>query len=140
MSREPVSAFVALGSNLGDRGGYLALARDRLRRLPETTLRAESRIEETEPLGGLPQPRYLNQMVVLQTALSPRELLSACRRIEEEAGRILGERWASRTLDLDLVMYGDLEINEPGLQLPHPGLGSRDFWHRELDDLCGRPG
>lgn len=140
MRREPVLAFVALGSNLGDRGGYLALARDRLRRLPETSMRAESGIEETDPLGGLPQPRYLNQMVALQTALSPRELLSACRRIEEEAGRILGERWASRTLDLDLVMYGDLEIDEPGLQLPHPGLGSRDFWRRELDDLCGRRG
>jgi len=135
MNQEPVLAFVALGSNLGDRRRHLAMARERLRRLPGTILRSASSIEETDPLGGLEQPRYLNQMVVLQTSLSPRELLTAFHGIEAEVGRGSHRRWESRTLDLDLVLYGDKTIDEPGLQVPHPGLPSRDFWRRELDEL-----
>ena len=134
-----VRAYVALGSNLGDREAYLAQARARLAALPETTLRGASAIEETAPLGGLAQPDYLNQMVALDTALSPEELLAACQRIEAETGRIHRERWSSRTLDLDLVRYGELVRTEPGLILPHPGLPDRPFWQRELAEL-GRLG
>ncbi|HLG05424.1 MAG TPA: 2-amino-4-hydroxy-6-hydroxymethyldihydropteridine diphosphokinase [Gemmatimonadales bacterium] len=130
-------AYVALGSNLGDRGQYLALARDRLARLPGTRLRAVSRVEETEPLGGLDQPPYLNQMVELDTTLSPRDLLAECQRIEAEAGRKSRVRWAPRTLDLDIVEYGHLELDEPGLRLPHPGIRTRAFWQRELEELRG---
>jgi 2-amino-4-hydroxy-6-hydroxymethyldihydropteridine diphosphokinase len=129
-------AYVALGSNLGERQAHLALARDRLGRLPATVLRGASSITETEPLGGRDQPRYLNQMVALDTELSPRELLTACHAIEAEAGRSRRERWASRTLDLDLVRYGDLVIVEPGLVLPHPGLTERGFWRDELEELA----
>ena len=132
----PARAYVALGSNLGDREAHLRLARDRLGRLPRTTLQAASSIQETAPLGDLDQPRYLNQMVVLETALSPRELLTACQAIETEAGRVRRERWASRTLDLDLVRYGDVALQEPGLTLPHPGLGHRTFWAEELEELA----
>jgi 2-amino-4-hydroxy-6-hydroxymethyldihydropteridine diphosphokinase len=128
-------AYVALGSNLGDRQAHLALGRERLAGLPGTVLRGASAIEETAPLGGLVQPPYLNQMVAVDTGLGARELLDACHHIEAEAGRVRRERWASRTLDLDLVRYERLEVEEPGLRLPHPGLATREFWRRELDEL-----
>jgi 2-amino-4-hydroxy-6-hydroxymethyldihydropteridine diphosphokinase len=128
--------YVALGSNLGDRRAHLALARERLAALPGTILLASSAIEETAPLGGRAQPPYLNQMVVLETTLTPRALLDACQRIEELAGRRRGERWESRTLDLDLVRYDGVRQEEPGLTLPHPALGDRPFWQAELDELA----
>lgn len=130
-------AFVALGSNLGDRGAHLALGRERLAALPGTTLLGASAIEETAPLGGREQPAYLNQMVVLDTTLPPEDLLAACHAIEAAAGRRRRERWASRTLDLDLVRYGTLALSRPGLTLPHPGIATRDFWQRELAELTG---
>ena len=132
----PARAYVALGSNLGDRAASLALARQRLGALPGTALLGASAIEETAPLGGRQQPAYLNQMVALETVLTPRELLAACHRIEAEAGRERRERWESRTLDLDLVRYDELTLAEPGLTLPHPGLATRDFWQRELAELA----
>jgi 2-amino-4-hydroxy-6-hydroxymethyldihydropteridine diphosphokinase len=131
----PVRAYVALGSNLGDRDGYLTLARERLAALPGTALRAVSAIEETVPLGGIDQPAYLNQMAALDTTLEPEELLAALHRIEIEGGRERWVRWASRTLDLDLVRYGDLMRDAPDLLLPHPGLQERAFWTRELEEL-----
>jgi 2-amino-4-hydroxy-6-hydroxymethyldihydropteridine diphosphokinase len=129
------AAYVALGSNLGDRAGHLASARAALARLPETTLVAASAVEETVPLGGKSQPAFLNQMVLLETRLDPRELLEACQAIEHAAGRIRGERWGSRTLDLDIVRYGHRRVAEPDLIIPHPELANRDFWQRELAEL-----
>jgi 2-amino-4-hydroxy-6-hydroxymethyldihydropteridine diphosphokinase len=128
-------AFVALGSNIGDRNASLELARERLAALPGTTLVAASAIEETEPLGPVPQGTYLNQMALLHTELAPRELLDACLRIEMEAGRERRERWGPRVLDLDIVRYGDREVREPGLTIPHPELPNRPFWLRELAEL-----
>ena len=128
-------AFVALGSNLGDREGHLREAREALGRLPGTELTAASAIEETEPLAGLAQPPYLNQMVVLETTLSPRALLDALHDIERQAGRVRGSRWEARTLDLDIVRYGEQRVDEPDLIIPHPGLPHRDFWLRELAEL-----
>lgn len=130
-------AFVALGSNLGDRAGHLGAAREMLAALPDTVLEAASTIEETAPLGGLDQPPYLNQMVRIRTALTPRELLLACQRIERSRGRkrAPGARWASRTLDLDIVLFGEVEMDEPGLAIPHPRLPEREFWQRELVEL-----
>lgn len=130
-----VRAFVALGSNLGDREAMLALGRRELATLPETTLRAETVAEETAPLGGLAQPPYLNQMVLLETRLAPSALLAACHRIEGVAGRERCEAWASRTLDLDVVRYGDLLCDTPSLVLPHPGLRDRLFWAHEVATL-----
>lgn len=130
-------AYIALGSNLGDRVAHLAAARDLLAALPGTVLEAASTIEETAPLGGLDQPSYLNQMVRLRTGLTPRALLEACQRIERSRGRqrAAGARWASRTLDLDIVLFGDRLVEEPGLTIPHPRLPERDFWQRELVEL-----
>ncbi len=103
--------------------------------IPDTRVLAVSRIDETAPLGGADQPPYLNQMALVETRLSPRELLQACRAIEEAAGRIRTERWGPRTVDLDLVRFGNRTIEEPDLVIPHPGLPHREFWQRELTEL-----
>lgn len=128
-------AYVALGSNLGDRAAHLAAARDALSLLPGTRLAAVSRVEETSPLGGMDQPPYLNQMVLLATDLAPLALLAEAHRIEAAEGRVRGAPWGSRTLDIDIVRYDDLVIDTPELVLPHPGLASRDFWQREIGEL-----
>jgi 2-amino-4-hydroxy-6-hydroxymethyldihydropteridine diphosphokinase len=133
-------AYVALGSNLGDRAGHLAAARAALAALPRTRLVAESRVEETAPLGGMEQPPYLNQMVLLETALDPRALLAACQAIERSRGRVRGEHWGARTLDLDIVRYGHRRITDPDLIIPHPELSNRDFWVRELAELEAHEG
>ena len=130
-------AYVALGSNVGDRHGYLAEVRRELAQLPETRVVGVSRVEETEPLGGLEQPWYLNQMVALETSLTPRQLLVKLQSIEARYGRVRHERWASRTIDLDIVCYRQQSVHEPGLQVPHPGLKDRPFWQRELAELRG---
>lgn len=128
-------AFVALGSNLGDREAHLALAREMLAATRGCRVLAASRVEETAPLGGLDQPSYLNQMLALSCELSPDALLDALHAIERRAGRVRATRWESRTLDLDLVLFDDVTSNTPALRLPHPGLTDRDFWQRELAEL-----
>jgi 2-amino-4-hydroxy-6-hydroxymethyldihydropteridine diphosphokinase len=111
------------------------MARRRLASLSHTKLRSESTIEETEPLGPQPQGNYLNQMVLLETALTPRTLFDQCQQIERAAGRERRIRWGPRTLDLDIVRYGDLVVNESDLVIPHPELPNRDFWQREITEL-----
>ena len=127
--------YVALGSNMGDRAAHLAYARDRLAALPDSRVLKASRIEETAPLGPVPQGPYLNQMVLLETALEPRVLLDHLHAIEAERGRARLVRWGPRTLDLDIVRYGDRVVQQPELTIPHPGLPHRDFWLRELAEL-----
>ena len=128
-------AYIALGSNMGDRHGYLAEARQALGSLPLCRLLACSTIEETAPLGPQGQGAYLNQMVALETQLEPRELLTALQAIERAAGRERRIRWGSRTLDLDIVMFAHKRVAEAGLTVPHPELPNRDFWRRELAEL-----
>ncbi|PYP09494.1 MAG: 2-amino-4-hydroxy-6-hydroxymethyldihydropteridine diphosphokinase [Gemmatimonadetes bacterium] len=129
---------MALGSNLGDRAAHLAHARARLGALPGTRLVAASRVEETMPLGPVAQPPYLNQMVLLETSLTPAELLAHCLAIEVERGRARRERWGPRTLDLDIVRYGEQAVRQPDLTIPHPELRNRDFWRREIAELEGK--
>ena len=126
---------MALGSNLGDRAHHLAEARAALAVLPGTRVLGASSVEETSPLGGLDQPAYLNQVVLLETELEPRALLESCQAIELAAGRVRGARWASRTLDLDIIQYGRRRVAEPGLTIPHPELPNRDFWQRGLAEV-----
>jgi len=128
--------FVALGSNVGDRAGHLAAAREALGRLPATRLVAASGIEETAPLDGMAQPPYLNQMVLLDTELEPHALLAALQAIEHARGRVRTTRWGPRTLDLDIVAYGDRQVRDPDLVIPHPELPRREFWQRELSELA----
>jgi 2-amino-4-hydroxy-6-hydroxymethyldihydropteridine diphosphokinase len=128
-------AYIALGSNLGDRAVHLQRARDALAKLPDTELIRASAIEETAPLAGMKQPPYLNQMVLLETGLEPRALLQACQDIERMEGRQRGERWGPRTLDLDIVQFGARRVSDTDLIIPHPELSNRDFWRRELAEL-----
>ena len=130
-------AYIALGSNVGDRNAHLAHARARLAGLPKTRLVGVSRVEETAALGPVAQPPYLNQMVLLETTLTPHELLAHGRIIEAERGRERRERWGPRTLDLDIVRYGARTVREPDLTIPHPELPNRDFWRREIAELEG---
>jgi 2-amino-4-hydroxy-6-hydroxymethyldihydropteridine diphosphokinase len=130
-------AFVGLGSNLGDRESTLRAAVGRLRGLPETKVVAVSKLRDTEPVGYLDQPRFLNGAVELETALAPRELLDALLDLERAFGRDRStvRPQGPRTLDLDLLLYDDREIDEPGLEVPHPRLHERGFVLEPLAEL-----
>jgi 2-amino-4-hydroxy-6-hydroxymethyldihydropteridine diphosphokinase len=128
-------AYVALGSNLGDRHQHLANARAELAALPHCKIIRESSVEETPPLGPADQPHYLNQMIALETTLSPHELLARLLDIERKAGRERRVRWGPRTLDLDIVCFDRQIVHDPDLHVPHPELPNRDFWQRELVEL-----
>src|SRR5438477_3270745 len=118
-------AYIALGSNLGDRAAYLAFARDAIALLPRSTIIATSMIEETPPFGPPGQGFYLNQMLALETELEPHELLAALQAIESRAGRDRTVRWAARTLDLDIVKFDAQSVSDASLTVPHPGLTDR---------------
>jgi len=115
----------------------LARARTAIASLKSTRIVAESAVEETAPLGPIPQGAYLNQMVAVETELAPRGLFAGLQRIERAAGRVRSARWGPRTLDLDIVMIDGREFVDDVLTIPHPELGNRDFWQRELEELRG---
>jgi 2-amino-4-hydroxy-6-hydroxymethyldihydropteridine diphosphokinase len=120
-------ALLGLGSNLGDRAATLQSVIKALRRLEEVRVLAVSTFIQTEPVGHIAQPRFLNAAVKLRTSLSPQKLLEACLEIEKQHGRQRTERWGPRTLDIDLLLFGDRIIDEPGLHLPHPRMQERFF-------------
>jgi 2-amino-4-hydroxy-6-hydroxymethyldihydropteridine diphosphokinase len=120
-------AFVGLGSNLGEREALIRQALDELGALPDTTLIRVSSLYDTEPVGEIEQPRFLNAVAMLDTELTARQLLWNLQRIEARLGRTRTQRWGPRTMDLDLLLYGDLVIEEADLRLPHPELGRRGF-------------
>ena len=123
-------AYVGVGSNLGDREGTIRAAIDAL---PGVV--AVSSLQETEPVGPVEQPPFLNGAVALETELSPRELLDVLLAVERRLGRERRERWGPRTIDLDLLLYGDRSLDEPGLALPHPRLHKRRFALEPLAEL-----
>jgi 2-amino-4-hydroxy-6-hydroxymethyldihydropteridine diphosphokinase len=127
-----VRAFLGLGSNLGDRQRYLREAIE-----PLTGVVGVSKVYETDPVGGPPgQAAYLNCVVELATDLSPRQLLGVCHRLESAAGRVRGERWGPRTLDADVLLVGDLRVEEPDLVVPHPRMWERRFVLAPLAELA----
>jgi 2-amino-4-hydroxy-6-hydroxymethyldihydropteridine diphosphokinase len=130
-------AYVGLGSNLGDREETLRKAIELLGREPGVALRAVSTFRETDPVGVTAQPRFLNAVVELETAVPPRELLDRLLAIERELGRerTRERRWGPRVIDLDLLLYGDEVIDEQGLRLPHPRLAERRFVLEPLAEL-----
>ena len=128
-------AYIALGSNVGDRHAYLARARAAIGSLSRTLIVGESSIEETAPIGPVAQAPYLNQMVAVETSLTPHELLAELQAIEAREGRVRAERWGPRTLDLDIVRFRDQVVDDADLRVPHPELPNRDFWQRELVEL-----
>jgi 2-amino-4-hydroxy-6-hydroxymethyldihydropteridine diphosphokinase len=137
-----VSAYLALGSNLGDRLETLRRAADLLDEHAGIHVVRSSRVFETEPVGP-PQPAYLNVVLEVRTDLEPRALLEACLAVEEALGRIRQERWGPRTIDLDVLTYDRRSIAEPGLEIPHPRMHERGFVLvplRELDDDPMLPG
>lgn len=134
----PDVAYIALGSNVGDRHAHLEFARERIGRLPGTRILAASDIDETTPIGPIAQGPYLNQMLAIETTLDPRELLQALQEVERARGRVRLERWGPRTLDLDIVLLEARIVNDPDLRVPHPELEARDFWQRELAQIRGR--
>lgn len=135
-----VTACIGLGSNLGDRRAHLAMACHRLATLPETTLTAFSPIYETEPVGPEGQGRYLNAAARIETALGAHTLRRHLVTIEESAGRPpLDERvhWGPRTLDLDILLFGDAMIDTDELTVPHPRMHERGFVLAPLADVAG---
>jgi 2-amino-4-hydroxy-6-hydroxymethyldihydropteridine diphosphokinase len=122
-----VSAYVGLGSNLESPSWQIASALEALGALPGTSVHSCSSLYRTAPVGYAGQPDFVNAVVCLKTALAPRELLDALLSIEREHGRTRALRNGPRTLDLDLLLHGDVRIDEPGIQVPHPRLAERAF-------------
>ena len=129
--------FVGLGSNLGDRESTLRAAVGRLRAMRETEVRRVSTFRNTDPVGFVDQPRFLNGVVELETTLSARMLLGALLELERSFGRdrTTARPQGPRTLDLDLLLYGDGTISEQGLEVPHPRLHERTFVLEPLTEL-----
>ena len=124
---QPVTAVLALGTNLGDREATLRAALAGLRDVPDLRVDAVSPVVETDPVGGPEQPDFLNAVVLVTTGLSARELLAVGQSLEAEQGRQRNVRWGPRTLDVDVIRYGDLLSADPVLELPHPRAGQRAF-------------
>ncbi len=132
---EVVTAFLGLGSNLGEREEHLRQAVHRLDEAPELTLTAISSTYETEPVGKLDQPPFLNLVLRLETDLEPHALLALCQAVEASLGRVREEHWGPRVIDIDILLYGRLRVNEPDLVIPHPEMPHRAFVLVPLGEL-----
>jgi 2-amino-4-hydroxy-6-hydroxymethyldihydropteridine diphosphokinase len=134
-------AYIGLGSNRGDRERTLRAALERLDAVPGVEVVAVSSLRETDPVGPVKdQPRFLNGAAALETSLSPRRLLDVLLEVEAEFGRTrVGPPGGPRTLDLDLLLYGDERVSEPGLQVPHSRLHERPFVLEPLEELGWTP-
>jgi len=131
-----IRAYVGLGSNLGDRKATLLRALELLAAETGVAVTAVSGFRDTEPVGYADQPRFLNGVAAVDTELPARELLERLLRVERSLGRRRdGPRFGPRTVDLDLLLYGDATIEEPGLSVPHPRLGERRFVLEPLAEL-----
>lgn len=126
MTAPPVQAFLSLGSNLGDRREALQAALLGLERRGVRVVRRSS-LYETAPIGVTDQPPFLNLAVEVATDLTPEELLAACRRVEDDLGRVRQERWGPRTVDIDILLYDRRTVRTADLEIPHPRLTERRF-------------
>ncbi|HZA61074.1 MAG TPA: 2-amino-4-hydroxy-6-hydroxymethyldihydropteridine diphosphokinase [Actinomycetota bacterium] len=131
-------AYLGLGSNLGDRLANLTTAVSLLGERG-IRLRRSSRVYETEPVGGPPQPDFLNAVIEVETGGDARGLLDACLGVEGDMGRVRGERWGPRIIDIDILTFGREEIAEPGLEVPHPRMHERGFVLVPLLELDADP-
>jgi 2-amino-4-hydroxy-6-hydroxymethyldihydropteridine diphosphokinase len=128
-------AWIALGSNLGDRDAWLDQGVAALAAVPDLRVTRRAGPIDTAPLGGLDQPAYRNMMVRVEWSGTPAALLGVCHEIERVAGRQRDVHWGPRTLDLDLVRFDGEMCDRPDLTLPHPGLRDRTFWGSQLAEL-----
>lgn len=126
---ESVTAAVAIGSNLGDRAGLVGAAVEALRGAAQSSVLAVASVIETAPVGKVDQPAFLNTALLLRTTLEPLQLLDVCQSIERSLGRDRSaqERWGPRTIDLDILLYGDQVLHLPGLHVPHERMLERGF-------------
>ena len=131
-------AYLALGSNLGDRLELLRAAVRQLSEVDGVEVVRSSRVYETEPVGP-PQPAYLNAVVEVHTDLEPAELLAATRAVEDALGRVRGERWGPRNIDIDILTFDEATIDQPGLVVPHPRMHERGFVLVPLGELEADP-
>jgi 2-amino-4-hydroxy-6-hydroxymethyldihydropteridine diphosphokinase len=122
-----MKAFIGLGSNLGERESLIHSALEALDALTDTRLVRVSSLYDTEPVGEVDQPNFLNAVAQIDTELTARQLLWNLMLIERRLGRVRTQRWGPRTMDLDLLLYGDLVVDEPDLRVPHPELTRRSF-------------
>ncbi|MGH7725738.1 MAG: 2-amino-4-hydroxy-6-hydroxymethyldihydropteridine diphosphokinase [Candidatus Eiseniibacteriota bacterium] len=124
-----MKAYVGLGSNLGEREALIRVAIENLARLPETRLARVSSLYDTAPVGELDQPNFLNAVAQLESELTARQLLWNMLLVERRLGRVrhASRRYGPRTIDLDLLLYGNLVLDEPDLTLPHPEIAKRAF-------------
>ena len=128
MSDAAVQALIGIGSNLAGPVGQVETAFELLDALPGTALLKRSSLYRSAPFGGIEQPDFVNAAALVATTLRPRELLAALKGIEHSRGRDPGAmRWGPRTIDLDLLAYGGETVDEPGLNVPHPGIAERNF-------------
>ena len=126
--------YLGLGSNLGTRTRNLSAARRRLRQKGVRILR-QSQVIETEPWGVADQPRFLNQVIEAEWDGSPRRLLQAAKEVEREGGRQATRRWGPRLIDVDILLFDDERVSQPGLVIPHPRIGERLFVIESLTEL-----
>ena len=133
-----VSAYIGLGSNLGDRGGYINSAIERIDRTAGMKVLKRSALYETDPVGGPEQGKYLNAAVEVECTLKPREILKELSRIEKELGRTRPGKNHPRTIDLDILIAGDLILDTEKLVIPHPRLTDRRFVLRPLTEIAPR--
>ncbi len=131
-----VVAWIGLGSNLEDPCRQVNSAFAELGQLPQSRLRACSGLYRSAPMGPQDQPDYINAVAALETDLSAELLLTALQSIEQAHRRVRGEHWGPRTLDLDILLYGDEVIDTPQLTVPHPGIGERNFVLAPLAELA----
>lgn len=128
--------YIALGSNMGDKQAYIGEAVEKLKELARNRQVKVSELVVTEPYGGVEQDCFLNGCLEMETLLAPMELLGEMNRIEAEAGRERTVHWGPRTLDLDMIFYDSLVIEEPKLLIPHPDMHNREFVLKPLAELC----
>jgi 2-amino-4-hydroxy-6-hydroxymethyldihydropteridine diphosphokinase len=131
-------AYIGLGSNLGDRRGLIREALKRLGRIDGVRILKRSRIIETDPVGRTAQPRFLNAVAEVETRIEPEPFLRRLRAVERSLGRVRHERWGPRTIDLDLLLWGDRSMETTRLTLPHPRMAERQFVLAPLAELCPR--
>ncbi len=129
------TAYIGLGSNLGDREKNIRLALQAMERTGGIRLVRSASLYDTDPEGVREQPRFLNTAARIETTLPPRELLSAVKDIEKDLGRLPGERWGPRAIDLDILLYGERIISSESLTVPHPLMGERTFVLKPLAEM-----
>ncbi|MCX7125078.1 MAG: 2-amino-4-hydroxy-6-hydroxymethyldihydropteridine diphosphokinase, partial [Gammaproteobacteria bacterium] len=128
-------SYIALGSNLNNPCRQLQMAILHIRIIPKTVITAKSSVHETKPIGPQDQPNFMNQVIAIETKLTPHELLYALQAIENKMGRVRTVQWGPRIIDCDILLFGDEVISTDDLTIPHPEMHHRDFVLKPLSEI-----